>query len=159
MSMKKLFTIVLLTAFITVSFHSLTYAQDADKDLGLGFMVGEPTGLTLKSWTGGNNAFDLGLSWSLGRYDAINIHGDYLWHNYNVFDEVDPGTLPLYYGVGARLVLAENDAILGARIPIGMNYLFEDSPIGLFLEVAPIINLVPSTDFDVDGGLGARFYF
>lgn len=156
--MKKLLVVALLATFLTFSFSTLSQAQDTDKDLGIGFMVGEPTGLSLKSWTGGNNAFDLGLAWSLGRYDAINIHGDYLWHNYNVFDEVDEGTLPLYYGIGGRLILAENDAIIGARIPVGINYLFEDSPIGLFLEVAPIINLVPSTDFDVDGGLGVRFY-
>lgn len=157
--MKKLLAIVFLATFLTFSFHTLSQAQDTSKDLGIGFMVGEPTGLSLKSWTGGNNAFDLGLAWSLGRYDAINIHGDYLWHNYNVFSEVDEGTLPLYYGIGGRLILAENDAIIGARVPVGINYLFEDSPIGLFLEVAPVINLVPSTDFDVDGGLGVRFYF
>lgn len=157
--MKKLLAIALLATFLTFSLNTYSHAQDTSKDLGIGFMVGEPTGLSLKSWTDGNNAFDLGLAWSLGRYDAINIHGDYLWHNYNVFNEVDEGTLPLYYGIGGRLILAENDAIIGARIPVGVNYLFDDSPIGLFLEVAPIINLIPSTDFDVDGGLGVRFYF
>lgn len=156
--MKKLLTAILLTAFVTVSFNSLTYAQDDDKDLGIGIMVGEPTGLSLKSWTGGNNAFDLGVAWSFGPYDAVNIHGDYLWHNYEVFDEIDEGTLPLYYGIGARIILAKNDAVIGARIPVGINYLFEDSPVGLFMELAPILNLAPDTDFDVGGGVGIRFY-
>lgn len=156
--MKKFLAVVFLAIFLTFSLNTFSQAQDTDKDLGIGFMVGEPTGLSLKSWTGGNNAFDLGFAWSLGRYDAVNIHGDYLWHNYNVFQEVDEGTLPLYYGIGGRLILAENDAIIGARVPVGINYLFEDSPIDLFLEVAPIINLIPATDFDVDGGLGVRFY-
>lgn len=156
--MKKLLTIIISVVFLTFASSSL-YAQDQDKDLGIGFMIGEPTGLSLKSWTGGNNAFDLGLAWSLGRYDAVNIHGDYLWHNYNTFNEVDEGTLPLYYGVGARLTFDENDdAVIGARVPVGINYLFEDSPIGLFLEVVPVLNLAPTTDFDVDGGLGVRFY-
>ena len=157
--MKKLLTVILLSAFLSISFTSLTQAQDASKDVGIGFMVGEPTGLTLKSWTGGNNAFDIGLAWSLGRYDAMYIHADYLWHNYDLFSEVDSGTLPFYYGIGGRVVLAENDAVIGARVPLGINYLFEDSPIGLFLEVAPVFNIAPSTDFDVDGGLGVRFYF
>ncbi len=58
--MKKLLTTVLLTVFLMFAASSL-YAQDQEKDLGIGFMVGEPTGLSLKSWTGGNNAFDLGL--------------------------------------------------------------------------------------------------
>lgn len=157
--MKKLLLTLLLGIFISLFTISSLQAQDTSKDLGIGFMVGEPTGLTLKSWTGGNNAFDLGLAWSVGRYDAINIHGDYLWHNYDLFSEVDAGTLPFYYGIGARVVLAENDALIGARVPVGINYLFEDSPLGLFLEVAPVFNVVPSTDFDVDGGLGIRFYF
>lgn len=156
--MKKLLTVSILAALLTISFHNYSYAQDTEKDLGIGVMIGEPTGLSLKSWTGGNNAFDVGVAWSLGRYDAFYVHADYLWHNYDVFDEVDSGTLPLYYGVGGRIVFDENDAVIGARFPVGVNYLFEDAPIGLFVEVAPIFNLAPSTDFDVDGGLGVRFY-
>lgn len=156
--MKKLFTSTLLALLLIFSFHNLSSAQDTGKNLGIGVIVGEPTGLSLKSWTGGNNAFDVGLAWSLGRYDAINIHADYLWHNYETFSEVEHGNIPLYYGIGGRIVLDDNNARIGARIPIGVNYLFADSPIGLFFEVAPIINIAPSTDFDLDGGLGARFY-
>jgi hypothetical protein len=156
--MKKLLTGIIIAAFLTLSFVGFAQAQDSNKDLGVGFMVGEPTGLSLKSWTGGGNAFDVGLAWSLGRYDAINVHADYLWHNYEIFSGADSGSLPLYYGIGGRAVFAENDAVLGARIPVGVNYLFEDSPIGLFFEVAPIFNIAPSTDFDVDGGIGVRFY-
>lgn len=156
--MKKLLSVLILSIFLSISFGSLAQAQNGGKDLGIGFMVGEPTGLSVKSWTGGGNAFDIGLAWSLGRYDAVNIHADYLWHNYDVFSEVDSGTLPLYYGIGGRVVFAENDAVIGARLPVGINYLFDDAPIGLFLEVAPIFNIAPSTDFDVDGGVGVRFY-
>ena len=155
--MKKLLTATLLTAFLTISLTSLTYAQDADKNVGIGFIVGEPTGLSVKSWTGGGNAFDLGLAWSFGRYDAVNIHADYLWHNYSAFGDVDSGELALYYGIGGRLVLS-NDSQIGARVPVGINYLLEDSPIGLFFEVAPVLNVAPGTDFDVDGGIGVRFY-
>ncbi|MCW9708749.1 hypothetical protein J6I44_17955 [Aliifodinibius sp. 1BSP15-2V2] len=136
---------------------SITHAQQADKDIGIGVMVGEPTGLSLKSWLGGNNAFDVGLAWSLNR-DAVHVHADYLWHNFNLFDEVDEGSLPLYYGIGGRVILADDDAVIGARVPVGLNYLFEDAPIGLFMEVAPIINLAPDTDLDVEGGIGIRFY-
>lgn len=155
--MKKLPTITLLVTFLTLSLNTLSYAQDASKDVGIGFIIGEPTGLSLKTWSGGGNAVDLGLAWSFGRYDAINMHADYLWHNYRLFSEVDTGTFPLYYGIGGRVVLGD-DSRLGARIPVGLNYLFEDAPIGLFFEVAPIFNVAPSTSFDVDGGIGVRFY-
>ena len=157
--MKKLLIIPLLALFLGLTLNNTAQAQNNSKDLGVGFMVGEPTGLTIKSWTGGGNAIDVGVAWSFGRYDAISIQADYLWHNYNVFSEVDEGSLPLYYGIGGRLVLGENDSYIGARVPVGLNYLFEDAPVGLFIEAAPIINVAPSTDFDIDGTLGARFYF
>lgn len=158
--MKRLLSVTLLAVFVTLTSHTISQAQDMNKDLGVGFMIGEPTGLTAKAWSGGGNAIDVGLAWSFaGPNDGITIQGDYIWHNYNVFSEVDSGTLPLYYGIGGRLVLGDNDSHLGARVPVGINYLFEDSPIGLFLEVAPILNLAPETDFDIDGTLGARFYF
>jgi hypothetical protein len=155
--MKKIVTALFLTAFITISFNTASQAQTTD-GVGIGFMVGEPTGLTLKSWTGGNNAFALGVAWSLEPTDAITIQGDYLWHNFDVFDDIDSGALPLYYGIGARVILAEDDVHIGARIPVGLNYLFEDAPIGIFLEVAPIFDFAPNTEFDIDGVLGIRFY-
>ncbi|WP_246043178.1 hypothetical protein [Fodinibius saliphilus] len=155
--MKKLLTVTILSAFLVLSLNTISNAQDANKDLGVGFIIGEPTGLSLKSWTGGGNAIDAGLAWSFGRYDAINIHADYLWHNYETFNKVDSGSLPLYYGIGGRLVLGDS-SFIGARLPIGLNYLLEDSPVGFFFEVAPIINIAPATSFDVDGGLGVRFY-
>ncbi|SHG26293.1 hypothetical protein SAMN05443144_1239 [Fodinibius roseus] len=156
--MKKILISVFLSAFLCISLATITQAQQAGDGVGIGFMVGEPTGLSLKSWTGGNNAFDVGLAWSLGRYDAVNIHADYLWHNYDLFSEIESGRLPFYYGIGGRLILADDDAVIGARIPVGLNYLFDNSPVGLFLEIAPIFNLAPETDFDVDGALGVRFY-
>lgn len=148
---------VFLAAFLSISLTTITHAQQANRGTGIGFMVGEPTGLSLKSWTGGNNAFDVGLAWSLSR-DAVHLHADYLWHNFNIFNDIESGTLPLYYGIGGRVILADDDAVIGARVPVGLNYLFDDSPIGLFLEIAPIFNLAPDTDFDVDGALGIRFY-
>ena len=157
MNIKKILSAIFLTAFLSISLTTLTHAQDAEKDVGIGFMVGEPTGLSLKSWTGGNNAFDVGLAWSLSN-DNIQINADYLWHNYNVFNDVDSGSLPLYYGIGGRVIFDDDDAVVGARVPVGINYLFEDSPIGLFLEIAPVFNVAPDTDLDVEGGVGVRFY-
>ncbi len=72
--------------------------------------------------------------------------------------KVDQGSLPFYYGIGGRLLLG-NQAKLGVRIPVGLNYLFANDPIGIFFEVAPVLDLVPSTRFDVNGGIGIRYYF
>ena len=61
--MKKLLSVILLAVFLTISLNNVSHAQDAGKNLGVGFMVGEPTGLTAKSWTGNGNAIDLGVAW------------------------------------------------------------------------------------------------
>lgn len=164
MRLIKVITSAVIALLFCVGIQTADAQKSTDK-VGVGLMAGEPTGLSFKAWTSGTHAFDAGLAWSLGRYDAVNIHADYLWHDFSVFDEIDSGQLPIYYGIGGRLVFADdypdtgdNNIVLGARLPIGINYLLENSPIGLFFEVAPIINIVPETDFDVDGAIGIRFY-
>jgi hypothetical protein len=128
-------------------------------DVGLGVMVGEPTGLSLKVWSGTRTAFDAAAGWSLNESDWIYVHGDYLWHRYDL--QLDaPGALPFYFGIGARVLLHEgDDSKVGVRVPLGLDYITRDHRFDIFLEVAPIVDLAPSTGFDVSGGLGARFYF
>lgn len=156
--MKKSFSgilFILLACFLLAP--SQATAQD-EGQVGLGLMIGEPTGISFKYWTSNRNAIDAGLAWSLGQYDAIHIHADYLWHNFSTFGEVEEGELPLYYGIGGRMAFAENDAVIGVRVPVGISYIFEEAPLDLFLEVAPTINLAPSTDFDINGALGIRVH-
>lgn len=164
---KILFSTVCLTILVLLLASNPVQAQKSENKIGLGLMVGEPTGLSFKAWTSETTAFDAGLAWSFGRYDAVNIHADYLWHHFGIFgDEINKGQLPVYYGIGGRIIFADDypdpgdsNAVLGARVPVGINYLFEDSPIGLFLEIAPIVNIIPETDFDLDSSLGIRYYF
>ncbi len=127
-------------------------------NVGLGVMVGEPTGLSLKVWSNSHTAFDAAAGWSIGTNDWIYVHGDYLWHRYEF--NVDEGSLPFYFGIGARVLLHEgDDSRVGVRVPLGLDYLFEDHRWDIFIEVAPVFDLAPDTDFDVSGGLGARYYF
>jgi hypothetical protein len=75
-----------------------------------------------------------------------------------------PGGLPACIGVGGRIRLAggardEQKLRLGARVPFGLEYLFDGPPVGLFLEIAPLLDLLPGTGFGVNGAIGARWYF
>jgi hypothetical protein len=87
------------------------------------------------------------------------VHGDYLWHRYDI--EIDvPGALPFYFGVGARVLPHEGDGSrVGVRVPLGLDYITRDRRFDVFLEVAPMVDLVPETEFDLSGGVGARSYF
>lgn len=164
MKLFKLISSFFAVLLICTGIQTAAAQQSSDK-VGIGLMAGEPTGLSFKAWTSDTHAFDAGLAWSLGRYDALHIHADYLWHDFSVFDQVDSGQLPLYYGIGGRILFADDypdpgdeNVVIGARVPVGVNYLLDNSPIGFFLEVAPIINLAPETDLDLDGAIGIRFY-
>lgn len=150
--MKRLL-LLFLAVSITGILTSNIYAQDRPANSELGIIIGEPTGLSAKFWTGGVTAFDLGLAWSFSGQGSMHIHGDYLLHSY--FENPDLG---LYYGLGARLLMRD-DPRVGIRIPLGLQYIIPDSRLGLFFELAPMLDLVPSSSFDVNGGLGLRFFF
>jgi hypothetical protein len=60
--------------------------------------------------------------------------------------------------VGARFKF-ENQNRFGVRFPVGITLFIREAPIDFFLEVVPILNLAPDTDFDLNAALGARYYF
>ncbi|MBN2071111.1 MAG: hypothetical protein JW814_06590 [Candidatus Krumholzibacteriota bacterium] len=122
-----------------------------------GIILGEPTGLTYKEWTGSSTAFDLGVAWSFRREGHIHIHADYLFHNF-LFFEVEGDRMPYYIGFGAR-VRIEDDPRAGARFVIGAEYYHNEVPLGFFFELAPIFDLIPETEFDMNGGVGVRVVF
>jgi len=53
----------------------------------------------------------------------------------------------------------EKDDKFGIRIPVGIEYLFEKVSLGAFLELVPVLELTSDTDFDLEGGIGIRFFF
>ncbi len=146
-----------LTVLLTLSFFiaaSVAEAQNRHSSTELGIILGEPTGLSLKLWQSNNTAFDAGFAWSFGGNGALHIHADYLRHSWL---DINNGDLALYYGLGGRLLLRD-DPRVGARIPVGMQYIIPDTRLSVFFEVAPLLDLVPATSFEVNGGLGIRLF-
>ncbi len=150
--MKRSIVILMLIAMF---FPFTALAQDAD--FGLGIILGEPTGISLKKWTGSRTAIDGAVAWSFSNKDSLHLHADYLVHNFNLI-EVEKGRLPVYFGLGARFKL-EDRTKFGGRIPVGVSYIFEDVSIDIFVELVPMFDLVPDTDFKIAGGIGIRYYF
>ena len=132
-------------------------AQAQDKGFGLGIILGEPTGISGKLWTGHHTAIDGAIAWSFEKKSSMHLHGDLLFHNFNRA-RVDEGKLLLYYGIGGR-VKFEDKSKVGVRVPLGINYLFAKAPLDFFLEIVPILDLAPSTDFSLNGAIGIRYFF
>jgi len=148
--MKKL----ILIAFVTL-FSVGVFAQDSG--LGLGIIFGEPTGLSAKMWTSERTAIDAAVAWSFVGSGWLHIHADFLMHNFDLIN-VSEGSLPVYFGVGAYIGLS-SDLGLGARVPVGLAYHFEGTPVEVFFELAPGLALLPEIKFYMGGGIGARYYF
>ncbi len=150
--------------FITILLLSFTTISIADNNIGIGIMAGEPTGINMKFWAWKDTAFDLGLAWSFSGNDSFHIHGDYLLHNYSLIP-VSEGKLPFFYGIGVRTRLEDKDkkdkdkTVVGVRVPVGLAYMFDKQPVDIFIEIAPIVDLIPDTDLSFNASIGARFFF
>lgn len=150
--MKRL--AVVLTLFILF----LSAAASAkERSFGLGIIVGEPTvGISFKKWMTSTTAIDAAAAWSFTN-DSFHLHADYLWHNSSLF-KVERGKLLLYYGLGGR-ISTEAELRVGARVPVGLSYSIENFPLDIFVEIGPIVDLTPATEFRLTGGLGIRYFF
>lgn len=150
--MKKLFGLL----FILITLFEINLSAQ-QKDFGLGIILGEPTGVSAKLWTSGENAFDFAAAWSFQGEGNLLLQADYVWHIFRLIP-VESGRLPFYVGVGAEVIFSHYP-VLGVSIPLGLDYLFANAPVDIFVELVPILRLAPSTDFDFAGGIGARYWF
>lgn len=148
---KKIGIVIIMTILV------FNIVQAQENGLGVGLIIGEPTGISGKIWTGNNTAIDGALAWSFGDNAQLHIHADYIIYKFDMI-QVDEGKLPIYFGIGGRIKLNDSTK-LGVRIPVGINYLFEDAPIDMFFEIVPILDLLPSTKLNFNGGVGIRYFF
>jgi hypothetical protein len=127
-------------------------------DFGIGGILGAPTGLSLKYWFTDRTAVDGALAWHFGDDSRLQIHADHLWHIRIPQWHVPHGQLPVYVGVGMR-VIAGDDSEAGVRIPLGLSYLMNEAPVEIFAEIVPVIEFAPDTEGELDGAIGVRYYF
>jgi len=179
--MKRSAVITLTAALLLLGVGTSAHATEVgyNRKFGLGFILGDPTGITGKYWISGTNALDFGLGFTdygfgygncyvdnqgfqhcSGYYDtSVNI--DYLWQSKLVRSGAQ---LDWYIGLGGRAYfLGDRNYRYGidfaARAPIGLALMFTNpSFLELFFEIAPAIRFLPPHGA-LDGGLGARFYF
>jgi len=134
--------------------------EQATKHVGLGFIVGEPTGIDLKMFLNNTNALEFAAAWSLSGDNDFRLQGDYLFHKYGLIDLKSQDDFPLFFGIGLRMILKENvDDVVGIRFPVGLDYIFANYPFDIFAEIVPILDIAPDSDFDLEGAIGARFWF
>jgi hypothetical protein len=143
-----------LGALLVLALFSGEAFAQGGKKLGLGLILGNPTGGSAKYWLSETQAFDAALGFS----GDLEMHADYLWHAWNAFPQPPQGKLGLYLGAGPRLEL-KDDNEFGIRGVFGATYLVDKYPWDVFLEVVPVLRVTPGPSMGLDAALGGRYYF
>lgn len=154
--MKKILIITLVVLF----------SYSAKADLGFGLILGEPTGITLKSRTGTSNdlIFNLGLR---SHYGGVRFDGIYTFNFPNAFNSRD---FELYAGIGAVVATGDGHSFfyddddhdhdnlnIGLKGLFGLNFK-ASRKFEIFLELGPLIGITNGEGADMEGAIGFRFY-
>ncbi|MFK7848373.1 MAG: hypothetical protein AB8G77_24000 [Rhodothermales bacterium] len=127
------------------------------RSIGIGGMFGSPTGVSVKKWMSKKVGIDFGAAWSLSKNPGAHLHGDLLMHRSD-FDGMEEGGSYVYYGIGGRIKAAKDDPRAGVRFPIGFTFINSNEPIDTFVEIVPILDVLPRTRFAMNFSVGGRFY-
>ncbi|MEI6846414.1 MAG: hypothetical protein WCK32_00005 [Chlorobiaceae bacterium] len=146
----------IITGFAVLCLCAIPDAHASER-VGLGIIVGEPTGLSMKYWLDDTTAIDAALAFSLSDNNQLQFHADYLIHS--GMSTKNSRSLLSYYGVGARIRHDDNDTRVGIRVPFGVTYNFSDVPVDLFAEIAPVLDVTPDVTFDLNAAVGIRYFF
>jgi hypothetical protein len=150
-------TYLFFTAISLLLITNINLAQQ--KDFGLGVILGEPTGISAQFWLSPGTALDVGLGYSFTSSNSVfDLYADYVFHNSDMIHSAE--NFVVYYGPGARLKIKEDtESRLGVRGVIGILWIPRGTSFDLFLEIAPILDIIPATKFDFSGGIGGRYFF
>jgi hypothetical protein len=131
-------------------------AQVKSGSVGIGLQVGDPSGLTLKFYNAGKASVDILAAWDLNDYLFVNVHALYqkpLGSARNAY---------FFYGPGAFIAFRERGRYedyfgVGISGNFGLNVFFDQFE--LFAQITPRLQVIESTDGDLGGGIGLRYYF
>ena len=156
--------------FLLIGSFVLPSSAVADTEkgvLGIGLIVGEPTGISGKIYLGDDTAIDFAAGAAfIGR--GLQVHGDYLWHPF-VLENTNVFVLPAYSGIGLRILRRDDgDSIkahtrIGVRLVGGVLFDFRAVPIDVFVEAALVGDYRTlegdHLGLDINLGAGVRYYF
>ncbi len=148
---KRIFLLILILIIVRLE----VYANNA---FGAGIYAGSPTGIKMKMNLNKTNSLSSVIAWDIIQ-KQIYVSVDYSY-NFVYIVKGKNTTLPffLYTGPGVRVMASKNTRV-GIKFTGGVGFKFNDIPLELFLEVSPILDVLPATEFDLNAGIGFILYF
>ena len=142
-------------------------ASPRDKGtIGVGLVLGEPTGLAAKIYLKDDQAIQA-CAGSAVYGGGLQVHADYVFHPW-ILTQRDTYVMPVYLGPGLRAIDYrggghDNAFAMGMRGVVGLLFDFKEIPLDVFVEVAGVLEYRFQNDKGVHPalnlGLGARYYF
>ena len=168
--MKKfIISIALLFApLLTIAQDSQEFGEkkESSSKFGAGVIFGEPIGPTVKYYFDSNHAADAGFTYSFLSY--FLIYADYLYHFPGTFEKhlKQLKNVAPYIGVGGGIRINTKTPSPGdektaafLRVPFGAEWMPENAPLGVFVELVPGLGIIPDIFLLFQGGIGIRYYF
>ncbi len=138
------------------------------KTFGVGAILGEPTGGTLKLWFNDSLALQSHQAVTWWYIHRLAVFVDVVWHPHTITRN-EYFTLKWYVGVGGGMGIRapwhyhphgyDPDGAIWVRAPFGFPFLFEKFPLEAFVEFGPMVRVVPPAAFSPFVAVGARYYF
>lgn len=153
------FRLVLFSLTLFLLADTTVVAQSVGDNWGIGIQLGQPAGISIKKHNSAGMSADILLAWDLDDFFFVNLHG--IWEK----DVSGANGLYFVYGPGVFAGFRErnrnrnddDELFLGISGTFGLSYYIDQFEI--YLRLTPRLAVIESTDGDVGGGLGFRFFF
>lgn len=148
-----------------------TVHERAGGPVGVGFIMGDTDGLSLKVWGNPSHALQVNLG-SASNLNSVAMDVVYQYHFRPIQVADNLYSLPFYVGGGGHYKVASSSGATymegGLATVVGMSILVPDLPVELFVELSPQVVLYnpsvgivsgASLGFQMNGGMGIHYYF
>ncbi len=152
-------------AMLVAAFSNSSLASETNS-FGFGVVIGDPIGLSVVQNIEGSHAIQAAIGWDWG--DWVVMQADLLWKERRLFPEEVRSNLSLNYGAGGRVTIGQRprnvvvgpyrrtQGGMGIRFPVQLQYYVPHTPVDVFLEWTPLLNLFPDTNVDLGWAVGFR---
>jgi hypothetical protein len=124
---------------------------------GIGIIIGNPTGISLKFPNDKETHFNAVISWALKNDPDIYLHVDYIFKTFAPIAFTQQFSMTPIIGVGGRLESTHGNS--GIRLPFGLTHKLQKNPIEFLIEIIPALDIFPATDFNVGVAFAVRYLF
>ncbi|MBL0219907.1 MAG: hypothetical protein IPQ07_39330 [Myxococcales bacterium] len=134
--------------------------------LGIGLILGEPTGISAKLYLKDDQALQAAVGFAFYG-GGLHLHVDYVFHPL-ILQNKDSFVLPFYFGPGVRVIDYRSGrdtafVAVGLRVVGGLLFDFKAIPLDAFVEVAGVLEYGfadgEGAGLALNAAAGARYYF